>query len=390
MQPLPSPPPVAAAELRLRLANMRREMAADNLDWLVLTDRKNIGYFTDYRTLTWAYHSRPLLCLIGQSDFILIASRTETRNLAQAPHPFKVRFYDGYELEAVAACQDTIRKSHRGGSARVALDHGQDMFGRGSIALSEMVGGFARNATAISGVAAIWRVRMIKSELEVGLKRQSFDIVNAAFDDAIAAAKIGMSERELCSDVQARILRNGADQSDAIAMTFDRGDFIYNRPPSDRLLQADDYIWTDFRSPYGGYPADRNRIARAGEPEPWEETAYETVRTLTIEVARSIRPGMLCRDVYDTYKKLWAEAKLPQPYGLISRIGHGGGLDVTEPPSLSATDLTVIMPGMVLHLEPKLELEGAVFQFEEIVHVREGGADFISTLSPQSLPVIAG
>jgi Xaa-Pro aminopeptidase len=262
------------------------------------------------------------------------------------------------------------------------------MFGRGSIALADMIRELARDAYAIDGVAAIWRVRMIKSAYEVGLKRQSFEIVNAAFDDAIACARIGMSERELCSDMQARILHNGADHADAIAMTFGRGDFIYNRPPSDRPLQPEDYIWTDFRSPYGGYPADRNRIARAGGPTVWEETFYETVRTLTLEVARSIRPGLLCRDVFEVYKTFWAEAKLPQPYGLISRIGHGGGLDVTEPPSLSATDLTVISPGMVLHLEPKLELEGAVFQFEEIVHVLEQGVEFVSALSPKAVPIV--
>ena len=44
---------------------------------------------------------------------------------------------------------------------------------------------------------------------------------------------------------------------------------------------------------------------------------------------------------------------------------------------------------MILHVEPKLEIDGAVFQFEEIVYLREGGVDFLSDLQPETIPVIS-
>jgi len=43
---------------------------------------------------------------------------------------------------------------------------------------------------------------------------------------------------------------------------------------------------------------------------------------------------------------------------------------------------------MILHLEPKLERAGAVFQFEEIIYVGEAGSEFLSDLSPEQIPVI--
>jgi hypothetical protein len=49
-------------------------------------------------------------------------------------------------------------------------------------------------------------------------------------------------------------------------MTFCRGEFNYGRLPRMRPLERGQYVWTDFRSTYGGYPADRNRIARGGPP----------------------------------------------------------------------------------------------------------------------------
>ncbi|RWD77980.1 MAG: aminopeptidase P family protein, partial [Mesorhizobium sp.] len=57
-------------------------------------------------------------------------------------------------------------------------------------------------------------------------------------------------------------------------------------------------------------------------------------------------------------------------------------------PSLSKTDSTVIQPGMIFHIEPKLERDGAVFQFEEVVFVTDSGVEFLSDLSPETVPVI--
>ena len=87
--------------------------------------------------------------------------------------------------------------------------------------------------------------------------------------------------------------------------------------------------------------------------------------------------------------KMWAPVSVGQRWVGVKRFGHGGGLDVTETPSLAADDHTVIRPGMVLHVEPKLQREGAVFQFEETVYVREDGStEFLTPLCPETLPII--
>ncbi|RUV76964.1 aminopeptidase P family protein, partial [Mesorhizobium sp. M5C.F.Ca.IN.020.14.1.1] len=239
-----------------------------------------------------------------------------------------------------------------------------------------------------SAVDLLWRVRLIKTPFEAEMKKIAFDIVNKAFDQAIANAYPGITEFELCQMMQAQIYLNGAESAPPIAMLFSDGDFFYGRHPSERRLREGHYIWTDFRATYGGYPADRNRIARCGDPTTWEIDTYERVRSLTIEVANSFKPGLRCRDIFSKFQRLWMEADLGQIYGQVSRIGHGGGLDVTEPPSISATDETVIEPGMIFHVEPKLEKNGAVFQFEEVVFITDGGVEFLSELSPERVPVV--
>lgn len=386
MLPAPPSPDVPLNELAMRLASVRREMAQDDIDFLVLTDQKNFEYFTDYRTLSWGYHSRPLFLVIGQRDILVIANRIESRNLESRARAFSIVYYTGYLTEGARAIVQEISIRDRAATAKVAVDYGQDMSGRGSL---EIVDGLRARGTRLeSGTDLLWRTRAIKSPFEAALKRVSFEIVNTAFDDAVSRACLGITEVELSRQIQASIIMNGAERADPIAMTFCRGEFNYGRPPCMQPLQAGQYAWTDFRSTYGGYPADRNRIARGGVPESWEIDLYERTRALTVALASGVRAGMSCGDVFSAFEQLWRDAGLPPSYGLVSRIGHGGGLDVTEPPSICKANPEIIKPGMILHLEPKLEIEGAVFQFEEVVYVREAGIDFLSDLSPERLPVI--
>lgn len=386
MLPAPPSPAVPLNELTLRLAAVRREMAQDDIDILVLTDQKNIEYFTDYRTLSWGYHSRPLFLVIDQRDILVVANKIEIRNLESRARAFSIVYYAGYLAEGARTIVQEISARDPAAAAKAAIDYGQDMSGRGSL---EIVDGLrARGSRLGSATDLLWRTRVIKSPFEADLKRISFEIVNAAFDDAVSEARLGITEVELCRQIQGRIIANGAERADPIAMTFCRGEFNYGRPPGVQPLQAGHYAWTDFRSTYGGYPADRNRIARGGQPESWETEAYERTRALTVALANGIRAGMTCGDVFASFERLWRDAGLPPAYGLVSRIGHGGGLDVTEPPSISRDNPEIIRPGMILHLEPKLELDGAVFQFEEVIYVGEGEIEFLSELSPEQLPVI--
>lgn len=385
---LPAPPtgPTPRSEFDDRLNRLRAELARAGIDAVVITERNNFEYFTGYRTMTWSYNARPVQALITLRDIIVVGSTIEERNVASTPRPFAARFYRGYAAEGALATVDAVADAIGLSKARIGIDYGQDMLGRGSLSLVDGIR--ARGYDLINAETVLWRVRMIKSRYEVELKRLSLAIVDNAFDAVVAQARPGMSEAEFARQLQAHVALNGAERQDPISALFMNGDFNYSRPSGARPLQENDYVWTDFRSCYGGYSADRNRIARVGEPSGRERALYAAVRGLTIELAASIRPGETCAEVHERFMRLWAEAGLPSVYGAVSRIGHGGGREVTEPPSISRDDNTVIEPGMILHLEPKLEAGGGVFQFEECVYIDSDGSEFVGALSPETMPVI--
>lgn len=384
----PPPPPVPAEELASRLKNIRREMEIDELDVIVLSDVKNMQYFTDYRSLHWYFSSRPMFALITADDLIVVGAKHEKPHIEFKPRAFSPRFYDGYVDEAVVLTADSIRDMFVGKAPRLAIDYGEEMAGRGSLPLIDALRGLSTGGDLKSATPTLWRVRQIKTPFEVELKRTAFAICNDAFDQTIAHARIGMTEYELWRMMQAQTFLNGAETGDPFPVIFGNGDFMYGRPPTARRLALGDYVWSDFRGTYGGYPADRNRIARAGEPARWELEAYTAVREFTLELCHSIRAGMTCAEFYHEAMKTWVPLSAGNKWTAVARFGHGGGMDVVETPSLAPGDHTVIRPGMILHVEPKLERDGAVFQFEEVVYVREDGIEFVTPLCPETIPII--
>ena len=74
---------------------------------------------------------------------------------------------------------------------------------------------------------------------------------------------------------------------------------------------------------------------------------------------------------------------------IYSRVGHGLGLEMPEPPSLSPSDPTALRSGEVLCIEPNLDIDGVGwFVSEEELVVRDGGFELLSPPFPRDLRVI--
>ncbi len=388
MLPLPplTPPP---GEIETRITRLRGQMTKRDIGAVLLTGQNNIEYFSNYRSLSWTSNTRPIFFLVGAASAILIGSQTEERNVTSEPRIFDVLFYRGFLADAIPVVVGALAKLTSERGAKIGIDYGQDMFGRGSIALIDAITEARGGCRVVEAASVIWPVRMVKSAFEADLKRASFEIADRAFDDAIVEARLGITEADLYRKIQSRIILNGAERADPFPVVFGKKPFPYNRwPRDDRRLEDGDYIWTDFRSTYGGYPADRNRIAKAGDIEAREIDTYGKVREITHAICRFIRPGMTGCAIYSHFETLWHEAGLPPIYARAARIGHGGGMDLTEPPSIMATSNEVIEPGFVIHIEPKIEADGAVFQCEEVVHIGPTGNVFLTPFTPYALTQI--
>ncbi len=66
----------------------------------------------------------------------------------------------------------------------------------------------------------------------------------------------------------------------------------------------------------------------------------------------------------------------------VHRTGHGLGIDIREPPYITATSEVVLDEGMVFSIEPGIYLQGKFgVRLEEIVILRNDGPEILSELS---------
>jgi Xaa-Pro aminopeptidase len=71
------------------------------------------------------------------------------------------------------------------------------------------------------------------------------------------------------------------------------------------------------------------------------------------------------------------------------RLGHGLGVTLTEWPSLTPLDTTELREGMVLTLEPSVNIApGLIMVHEENIVLRAHGPELLSCRAPAALPVI--
>jgi Xaa-Pro aminopeptidase len=88
--------------------------------------------------------------------------------------------------------------------------------------------------------------------------------------------------------------------------------------------------------------------------------------------------AMLCREI---------TARGGTPCG--GRLGHGLGVTLTEWPSLTPHDQTRLPAGMVLTLEPSVDLgQGRILVAEENIVLTENGAEFLTNPAPRDITIL--
>ena len=190
-------------------------------------------------------------------------------------------------------------------------------------------------------------------------------------------------------DFQVALLQEGADWVSYVAGGAGPGGYgDVISPADDRPLQAGDVLMLDTGAVREGYFCDFDRNFAIGRAADDVRRAQASLYAATDEALTSLRPGMLARDLH----RILSEALKRQ--GAVvggGRLGHGLGLTLTEWPSVTPLDTTELREGMVLTLEPGVEIApGRILVHEENIVLRAEGPELLSRRAPAELPEIRG
>jgi len=141
---------------------------------------------------------------------------------------------------------------------------------------------------------------------------------------------------------------------------------------------------------FDGYYCDFDRNFSVGPPAPAVARAHDVVWRATEAGIAAARPGATCADLFAAMDAVLAPHADPSAGGEVGRLGHGLGMVLTEFPSITPWDRTVLEPGMVLTIEPGLATEpGRMMVHEENVVITGDGARVLTRRAPREIPVLA-
>ena len=137
---------------------------------------------------------------------------------------------------------------------------------------------------------------------------------------------------------------------------------------------------------FAGYFCDFDRNYGFGRIDDLAKRAYNTLWQATEAGLEAAKPGNTCRDLF--YAMDAVIRKNGTQGGAVGRYGHGLGLQLTEPPSLTSWDSTQLEAGMVLTLEPGMVYApNKMMVHEENIAITQSGASLLSRRAPFALPV---
>jgi Xaa-Pro aminopeptidase len=220
------------------------------------------------------------------------------------------------------------------------------------------------------------RARRIKSAYEVAQLRRAVAATDAAFTEARAAIRPGMTEAEVAALVDQAMKRRGVSEVAFPANVVSGPERA--QPvglPTDRRLRAGDVVMLDIGATWNGYHADLTRTYTVGRPTAEQQALWDVVREAWQRVVDESRPGVPCRRLHEVA----VAAMEARGHRLVHRIGHGIGLHTSlEWPNLQ-TDDDELVPGMTFCIEPGVYVSGVgSFKLEDDFVVTPDGFEVLS------------
>ena len=377
-----------AAEFRGRVARLQAGMEAAGVEVLLLSTAADVFYVTGFLTRFWESPARPWFVVVpAKGDPVAVIPSIGSELMGQswlsdirtwdAPFPGD----DGVRL--LTACLAEMVPE----AGRIGVPMGLET------QLRMPLGDYLRVTDALAprrfvdATDVVQRVREIKSEAEIAKIRAACRVADAAFERVPEYAGPGKRLDQVFRDFQRVLLKEGADwvsYTAGGAGPGGYGDVI--SPAGPQVLMAGDVLMLDTGAVLDGYFCDFDRNYAIGAADAAAHRAHDALFAATEDVIARMRPGMVASDVHRILCD-GLRAKGATPGG--GRLGHGLGITLTEWPSFTPHDATELRAGMVLTIEPGVEIApGRIMVHEENVVLRENGVELLSARAPEQLPIL--
>ncbi len=377
------------SEFEHRMLRAQRRMSEQRLDAMLLTTEPEVRYFTGFQTQFWESPTRPWFAIVpltGKPIAVIPeigaagmqATWVEDIRTWPSPRPAD----DGLSLLATTLANLPAR------FGRIGVPMGPESTLRMPMGDFRNLAAELQHIAFVDAALLLHQLRYIKSAAEIEKIHYACELTSAAFEALPQSLVMGQSERENCQRFRIDLLQRGADNSPyLIAGSGPHGYDNIIMGPTERVLSEGDVLIIDTGTTFDGYFCDFDRNFAFGYASDATQKAYDVTYRATDAGFAAARPGATTSDVWAA---MWAVLETGGALGnTVGRMGHGLGMQLTEWPSNTPDDQTVLEPGVVLTLEPGMMFApDKQMVHEEDIVITEDGAQWLSRRAPEEIPVI--
>lgn len=388
-------------EYDARVARVRTELGARNLDALVLFHPVRMAYVSGFFHLST---ERPMAIVVtrdGEAGLGALIPQLEQEHIAKSVSVTKVKVYPEYPtggtkhpLEHLADLLTELKVNRKG--KRIGFDSNGylDINGYDGPSMAEIVD---KNVETVRARDLIDRLRYIKSPAELSLIRESCRWGNLAHRLMQEKLELGRTEMDISLEASTEASRMmvatlGPTYSPlsigwgtpALAMFHAGASTSLPHGLSNAVgLREGDILVTGAGADVGGYQSELERTMILGEPSPEFVTHFDLMMQLQHAGFDALRPGRSLADAETDVSNAFKELGVAEMQR--HHTGHGIGLEGHEAPFIDKGDPTMIEEGMVLSVEPGLYVPGlGGFRHSDTVVIGPDGAERL-TYYPRDL-----
>ncbi|MBU4228608.1 MAG: Xaa-Pro peptidase family protein [Candidatus Atribacteria bacterium] len=224
----------------------------------------------------------------------------------------------------------------------------------------------------------IEQLRMIKDKEEIIKIKKAAQITTESLKDVFEIIKPGMRELDIASELAYTMRKKGAQKEafNIIVVSGERSSLVHGKP-SEKKIDEGELIIIDVGANYQNYNSDITRTIIMGKENAKQKGIFSIVLEAQNKALEFLKPGVSCKEVDSTARDIIVK----KGYGeyFCHGLGHGVGLDIHELPRVSFSDDTVLLPGMVVTIEPGIYLpEVGGVRIEDSVLITEAGYEILT------------
>ncbi len=364
---------IEKVELMARTERLRTLMKDRGFDALIIySDEYRSGhstYLTNYKPINVIEESPQVVFLIGDLPPVMLLGRLN----AYAARD-QVWMEDVRQIHKAAEYVPQILKSLTGRRTRIGLVGNNLM----PIDLFETIRSAVPDASFESVTAMMMELRQVKSAAEIDLMERAADINDEVLREVLTRCRVGMTEIQVAGEAEALARRLNADIGSATVIMSGPNTNYPAWRANRRKVERGEFLLIDFNPAYDHYCNDGGITVLMPGASREQADALKAGHRVLKEVVPLIRPGITAASIFDNMKsRLEGLGYLDNflPYATGQRgVGHSVGLDVVEPPNLSADSHFSLQPGMTLAIKLDLhDLPGGGYRVEVVVAVTEDG-----------------